>query len=163
MDSTAEATSSAPAGASPAPAAGDPPPSGIQMQLTGTWRLMSAEDLDPQTGEWTPYTFGNPPSGYFIYDSSGYASVQIMPTPPVTVTATGPQDPGSAPQQFVSNFISYYGPWSVDAEYITVQAEGNLDPTGVGQPQQRPYTLDGDTLTIGSVSAGYIRTLQRVV
>ena len=53
-----------------------------QEKLVGTWRLISAEDFDSQTGKWVPYTFGNPPSGYFIYDATGHASIQIMTTPP---------------------------------------------------------------------------------
>jgi Lipocalin-like domain len=142
-----------------APSAGD---TDLRSQLIGTWRLMSAEDKDDDTGEWVPYTFGNPPSGYFIYDASGYASVQIMPTPPKTVVAPDILHPKQS-QEFVSGFISYYGKWTIDATYITVQAEGNLAPSGVGKAQQRPYTLDGDTLTIGNESVGYIRTLQRVV
>lgn len=155
MSSTAESPSAPPSTASPD--VGE-----IRAQLTGTWRLMSAEDQQPD-GSWKPYTFGNPPSGYFVYDGSGYASVQIMPTPPVSVTAPDPQSGPTATQDFVSEFISYYGPWTVDAQNITVMAEGNLEPSQVGQPQARPYSLNGDTLTIGSVSAGYVRTLQRVV
>lgn len=133
----------------------------LRAQLAGTWRLMSAEDL--VNGVWTPGTFGTPPSGYFIYAESGYASVQIMTTPPVSVTAPDPQSGPDATQQYVSEFLSYYGPWTIDETYITVHAEGNLDPSGVDQPQQRPYTLDGDTLIIGSKADGYIRTLKRVV
>ena len=54
----------------------------LQAQLVGTWRLISAEDFDSQTGKWIPYTFGNPPCGYFFYDATGHASIQIMTTPP---------------------------------------------------------------------------------
>ena len=132
----------------------------LRAQLTGTWRLMSAEDL--VNGQWVPYTFGNPPSGYFIYDGSGYASVQIMTTPPVQIASPDSPTPAEALEIF-NGFISYYGPWTIDATTITVMAEGDLDPTQVGQPQARPYTLSGDTLTIGNESVGYIRTLQRVV
>ncbi len=133
----------------------------LRAQLTGTWRLMSAEDQQ-EDGSWKPYTFGNPPSGYFIYDGSGYASVQIMTTPPVQITTPDSPTPDEALQIF-NGFISYYGPWTIDATTITVMAEGDLDPSQVGVAQARPYTLDGDTLTIGSEAAGYIRTLQRVV
>ena len=54
----------------------------LQKQLVGTWKLISAEDFDPKTKKWKPYSFGNPPSGYFIYDATGHASIQIMTTPP---------------------------------------------------------------------------------
>jgi hypothetical protein len=150
MIPTAEATPAASASSSE-----------LRAQLTGTWRLMSAEDRNEQ-GEWVPYTFGNPPSGYFIYDGSGYASVQIMTTPPVQIATPDTPTPDEALQIF-NGFISYYGPWTIDETTITVMAEGDLDPSQVGQPQARPYTLSGDTLTIGSEAAGYIRTLQRVV
>lgn len=149
MSSTAEAT--------PTHSAAN---SELRAQLTGTWRLMSAEDL--VNGQWVPYTFGNPPSGYFIYDGSGYASVQIMTTPPVQIASPDSPTPAEALEIF-NGFISYYGPWTIDETTITVMAEGDLDPTQVGQPQARPYTLNGDTLTIGNESVGYIRTLQRVV
>ena len=135
--------------------------SSLRAQLVGTWKLMSAEDQQDD-GSWKPGTFGTPPSGYFIYAESGYASVQIMPVPPVSVTAPDPQSGPDATQEFVSEFISYYGKWTIDETYITVQAEGNLSPSGVGQAQARHYTLDGDTLIIGSVADGYLRTLQRV-
>lgn len=131
---------------------------GILPQLVGAWKLVSAENY--VDGSWVP-AFGTPPSGYFIYTASGYASVQIMTTPPVAVTAPDPQNPGQT-QQYVSEFLSYYGPWSATSTTITVMAEGNLDPTGVGQPQPRPYQLkDADTLIIGDQTT-YIRTLKRM-
>lgn len=134
----------------------------LKSQVAGTWRLMSAEDKNAQ-GQWIPGTFGTPPSGYFIYDATGYASIQIMTTPPVTLS-----DPDNGPTpaealQIFNNYIAYYGTWTVDESTITVNVEGAWDPTQVGTAQARPYTVDGDTLIIGSKAAGYIRTLQRVV
>ena len=134
----------------------------LKSQVAGTWRLMSAEDRNTQ-GQWIPGTFGTPPSGYFIYDATGYASIQIMTTPPVTLS-----DPDNGPTaaealQIFNNYIAYYGTWTVDESTITVNVEGSYDPTMVGTPQPRPYTLEGDTLIIGSKADGYIRTLKRVV
>ena len=136
--------------------------SSLQEAVAGTWKLMTAEDQQ-QDGSWKPGTFGTPPSGYFIYNPNGYASVQIMTTPPVTLSNpnTGPT-PAEALEIF-NNYIAYYGTWTVDAETLTVQVEGAWDPTQVGTMQARPYSVDGDTLTIGSKAAGYIRTLKRMV
>jgi hypothetical protein len=136
----------------------------LKARLVGTWRLVSAEDYDQTTKQWVPYSFGNPPSGYFIYAASGYASVQIMFTPPVQLSNP---DNGPTPDEalkIVNSYIAYYGPWTADATTITVVPEGNLDPTqlGASNPQTRPYQLNGDTLTIGNSEVGYIRTLQRV-
>jgi hypothetical protein len=134
--------------------------SDLQKAVAGTWKLISAEDTNDK-GEWVPYTFGNPPSGYFIYDASGVASVQIMTTPPVTLSDP---DEGPTPEEALdifNGYIAYYGTWTVDAVNITVQVEGAWDPRQVGTAQSRPYQLDGDTLIIGNQTT-YKRTLQRV-
>ena len=131
-----------------------------QNQVIGTWRLISAEDKDPNTGKWVPYTFGNPPSGYFIYDATGHASVQIMTTPPQTIAT--PDDPTADEALAIFNaYIAYYGSYTVDSANITVQVEGALDPSQVGTAQARPYELSGDTLIIGD-QVTYKRTLKRV-
>ena len=132
----------------------------LQSKLVGTWRLISAEDKDPNTGQWAPYTFGNPPSGYFIYDDTGHASVQIMTTPPQTIATPDSPTPDEALAIF-NGFISYYGTYTVDSANITGQVEGAWDPSQVGTPQARPYELSGDTLIIGD-QVTYKRTLERV-
>jgi hypothetical protein len=129
-------------------------------QLVGTWKLISAEDVDPNTGKWVPYTFGNPPSGYFIYDATGHASIQIMTTPPVTLAS--PDNPTPAEALAIFNaYIAYYGTYTLDDVNISVQVEGAWDPSQVGTNQTRPYQLSGDTLIIGDQTT-YKRTLERV-
>src|SRR4029078_2546805 len=131
-----------------------------QSQVVGTCKLISAEDKDPNTGKWVPYTFGNPPSGYFIYDATGHASIHIMTTPPVQIAS--PDSPTAAEALEIFNgYIAYYGTYTIDAANITVQVEGAWDPTQVGTNQARPYELNGDTLIIGDQTT-YIRTLERV-
>jgi hypothetical protein len=132
----------------------------LQKQIVGTWKLMSAEDKDPNTGKWVPYTFGNPPSGYFIYDATGHASIQIMTTPPVQLASPDSPTPAEALEIF-NGYIAYYGTYTIDAANITVQVEGAWDPSQVGTAQARPYQLAGDTLIIGD-QITYIRTLKRV-
>lgn len=135
-------------------------PESLREQLVGTWKLISAEDVDPKTGKWIPYTFGNPPSGYFIYDATGHASIQIMTTPPVTIASPDSPTPEEALAIF-NGYIAYYGTYSVDDANISVQVEGAWDPTQVGTNQARPYLLSGDTLIIGDQTT-YKRTLERV-
>lgn len=132
----------------------------LKEQLVGTWKLISAEDVDPNTGKWVPYTFGNPPSGYFVYDATGHASIQIMTTPPVTIATPDTPTPAEALEIF-NGYIAYYGTYTVDDVNITVQVEGAWDPSQVGTNQARPYELTGDTLIIGDQTT-YIRTLERV-
>ena len=131
-----------------------------KSQIVGTWKLISAEDKDPNTGQWVPYTFGNPPSGYFIYDDTGHASIQIMTTPPQTIATPDSPTPDEALAIF-NAYIAYYGTYTVDSTNITVHVEGALDPSQVGSAQVRPYDLSGDTLIIGD-QVTYKRTLKRV-
>lgn len=131
----------------------------LQKRVTGTWKLMSAEDKDPTTGKWKKYTFGNPPSGYFIYDATGHASIQIMTTPPVKIATPDSPTPDEALEIF-NNYIAYYGTYTVDESNITVQVEGAWDPSQVGTAQVRPYELRGDKLIIGDQKT-YTRVLKR--
>ena len=132
----------------------------LQEQLVGTWRLISAEDRSSASDPWIPYTFGNPPSGYFIYDATGHASIQIMTTPPQKIATPDSPTPAEALAIF-NGYIAYYGTYTVDSENITVQVEGAWDPSQVGSSQARPYELNGDTLIIGD-QVTYKRTLERV-
>ncbi len=129
-------------------------------QVAGTWKLISAEDVDPNTGQWVPYTFGNPPSGYFIYDDTGHASIQIMTTPPQQIATPDSPTPEEALAIF-NAYIAYYGTYKVESGNITVQVEGALDPSQVGTAQVRPYEVSGDTLIIGD-QVTYKRTLKRM-
>jgi hypothetical protein len=131
----------------------------LQKQLVGTWRLVSAEDKDPKTNKWVPFTFGNPPSGYFVYDATGHASIQIMTTPPQKIATPDSPTPAEALAIF-NAYIAYYGTYTVDQTNISVHVEGALDPSQVGTDQVRPYQLRGDRLIIGD-RVTYKRTLKR--
>jgi hypothetical protein len=140
--------------------AGEPGSEDFREHIIGTWRLISAEDRASPDDPWVPYTFGNPPSGYFIYDATGHASIQIMTTPPQMIATPDNPSPEEALRIF-QNYIAYYGTYSIDATNITVHVEGAWDPSQVGSAQARPYELLGDTLIIGDQKT-YKRTFQRV-
>ncbi len=138
-----------------------PAPPGPQTNLVGTWRLISAEDFDAATGKWIPYTFGNPPSGYFFYDATGHASIQIMTTPPQQIATPDSPTPDEALAIF-NGYIAYYGTYTVDENNIYHQVEGAWDPSQVGSVQTRPYQLSGNQLIIGDQKT-YKRVLERVM
>lgn len=128
--------------------------------LVGTWKLVSAEDVDPKTGQWVPYTFGNPPCGYFMYDAAGNGAVQIMTTPATAIGCPDTPTPAEALEIF-DGYIAYFGTYTTDESNIYEQVAGALDPTQVGSVQKRPFEVDGDTLIIGDRGT-YKRTLTRV-
>ena len=127
--------------------------------ITGT-RLRIRKVRDPKTNKWVPFTFGNPPSGYFVYDATGHASIQIMTTPPQKIATPDSPTPDEALAIF-NGYIAYYGTYTVDETNISVHVEGALDPSQVGTDQVRPYQLRGDKLIIGD-RVTYKRTLKRV-
>jgi hypothetical protein len=131
----------------------------LQKDIIGTWRLISAEDRASASDPWVPGTFGIPPSGYFIYDATGHASIQIMTTPPQKISSDPP--PANEALAIYNNYIAYYGTYTIDPVNLTVQVEGAWEPTQVGTAQPRPYQLKGDTLIIGD-RVTYKRTLKRV-
>lgn len=131
----------------------------IKREIIGTWKLVSAEDRASASDPWVPYTFGNPPSGYFIYDDTGHSSIQIMTTPPQKIATPDSPTPQEALAIF-NNYIAYYGTYTIDEANITVTVEGAWDPSQVGSAQARPYKLDGDTLIIGD-EITYKRTFIR--
>ncbi len=143
-----------------APTGGDASPPDGGGGVVGTWKLISAEDFDSTTKEWVPFTFGDPPSGYFIYDATGHASIQIMTTPPTVIATPDTPTPAEAVEIF-NGYIAYYGTYTVDPVNVYHQVEGAWDPSQVGTVQTRPYELCGDTLIIGD-QVTYKRTLERV-
>lgn len=133
----------------------------LQRQIVGTWRLIEAKDRDSENDPWT-HTFGEPLSGYFMYDANGYNSVQIMTNPPQPKYTTDYPTADEALNIF-KNYINYYGTYTLDEDgrTVTCQVEGALDPNQVGTAQARPCEIKGNKLIIGD-QITYIRVLERI-
>lgn len=127
----------------PAVAAGEP-------GLIGTWRLVRFEtrSKDGKIG----YEYGQHPLGYFVYDTTGHLSVQIMRNPPLPPLASGDADKSSNAEkvQAFDAYVGYFGTYRVDqAKHVLHhQVEGSLNPTYTNTDQLRPYRLSGDILII---------------
>lgn len=139
------------------------PANGATPRIVGTWQLMkrtvSRADgttiIDPVLGE--------KPSGRLVYDPSGAMMLQMM--------RTGRKDAISAPAsprdksnpRVILGYDSYFGQYTVDekAGTVTHHVEGSLFPEDLGSDWVRPFTLEGDTLTLRLTSAadGLTRTL----
>ena len=133
----------------------------LEKEIIGAWKLVKAEDLDEETGKWEP-AFGEPPSGYFFYDASGYASIQIMTVPPQK-KYTGDEPTPEEALAILNGYLAYYGPYSVsdDGKKVTVKAVGNLNPNQVGVDQPRPTEIKDGKLYIGDPKS-WIRVLERM-
>jgi hypothetical protein len=145
----------------PAVAAGEP-------GLIGTWRLVRFEDRSKDGKVDKPY--GEHPLGYFVYDTTGHLSVQIMRNPPLAPFASGDEDKATDVEmvQAYGAYVAYFGTYRVDkAKHVLHhQVEGALNTTYTNTDQLRPYRLSGDTLIIElddpKVGSHHYRELHRV-
>lgn len=107
--------------------------------LVGTWRFVEITDMD-STGTPVHY-FGETPCGFMIYTASGVVSVHISRCPTADL----------APTEVAETYNGYFGTYTVDEArgLVTHQVEGGSAPDYIGTPQQRPFQVTGDTLTMG--------------
>ena len=107
--------------------------------LVGTWRFVEITDID-STGAPVQY-FGDKPCGYIIYTETGQVSVHIARCPATDISAP----------ELAATYNGYFGTYSVNTTrgLVTHQVEGGSAPDYIGTPQQRPFKVTGDTLTLG--------------
>lgn len=108
--------------------------------LLGAWKGLEYAVWD-STGA-VSHPFGNPISGYAVFDPSGIAFIQLMGT---TTDASGHPAPDP------SRFAAYYGAFSIDAsgDTLRIQVEGSNMPSYVGSVQVRQFSIVDDTLRLG--------------
>lgn len=129
----------------------------VAPELVGTWRLIEFWDRDSAAAP-KRYTYGEQPTGYFIYDRTGHVSIQIQ---------QGPRSPVITPQRgedwfrtasleelraAVEAFRAYFGTYSVDRQrgIVVHEVEGDSRALYTGTSQRRRFRLVGDSLIIGN-------------
>jgi hypothetical protein len=129
---------------------------GTAGRLVGAWELVSRtvskEDgtilVDPVLGE--------KPLGRLYYDASGVMMLQMMRSRRSAAIGTpaNPRDAGNA--RVILGYDAYFGRYTVDdrSGTVTHRVEGSLFPEDLGKDFVRPFTLDGDTLTLTFTSPG---------
>jgi acetolactate decarboxylase len=157
-----------------------PPPN---CSVVGSWQMVEAWDIgdDPNDPTKKTYPWGNPPSGYWVYDPSGHFGLQISLNPPLPIPAGNaswltPAPPWEAPcdllrQSLTPNvYYAYFGTYTVD---YTPDAGGSVKGTIVqqvftdvlrqytGTPQPRPFELAGQDLIVGD-GVTYVRRFKRL-
>lgn len=104
------------------------------MDLTGTWKLVSAGEWRPNGEMLLPY--GKDPIGQLMYDGKGNMAAQIQFT---TANADG------------ETYLAYYGTYTADeaASTVTHKVKGSTRASYRGSNQLRFVTLSGNRLTLG--------------
>ena len=140
----------------------------VAQRIVGTWQLMSRTVRHADGKAIVDPVLGEKPTGRLVYDANGPMMLQMMRADrkePIS-TPSNPRDKTNA--RVVLGYDSYFGRYTVDekAGTVTHHVEGSLFPEDLGSDWVRPFTLEGDTLTLKLTSPadGLTRTLvfQRV-
>ena len=113
--------------------------------IIGTWAMIEAWDIgdDPADPTKKTYPWGNPSSGYWVYDSSGHFSLIISQNPALTIPLNPfsgetepswltPQSPWEVPHYLLMETFSKANPYAYFGTYKV-----DLNPeTGVGTINQ---------------------------
>ena len=157
--------------------------------IVGTWALVEAWDIGDNPSDPTEktYPWGNPPAGYWVYDSSGHFSLMISQNPALPIPADpfsgspqpgwlNPTAPWTVPNDLLiatfatANPYAYFGTYTVELDEKDPHLGGTIlhnvfsDVLRVytGTVQSRPFLFDGpDYLNVG-VPGQYLRRLQRL-
>jgi hypothetical protein len=137
--------------------------------IVGSWQMVEAWDIDDPDAE-NPvksYPWGNPPLGYWVYDSAGNVSVQISINPPLPLFVISPWWTGASANDDMlasfNNYMAYFGTYTVDYKNGIVTANVITDVLRqyTGTPQPRPFKLLKNQLLIGDGKT-YLRRFKRV-
>jgi Lipocalin-like domain len=135
--------------------------------IVGCWMMVEAWDRDDPGKPGKSYPWGNPPLGYWVYDSAGNVSVQISVNPPLSNLGDGwwtasPAPVGEMVNSF-NNYLAYFGTYTVDAKSGTVTHKVTTDVLRVytGTAQPRPFAIVNGELHIGDGKT-YLRRFKRV-
>jgi hypothetical protein len=118
-------------------------------KLVGTWKITSFEDR-PANGP-VKYPYGKTPVGLLIYDSTGHMSIQIMKLPHPKV-ASGDEEEITNEEKLAlfGAYEAYFGTYQVDwvRHVVTHNVQGHLKDVYAETPQERPFELNGDHLSL---------------
>lgn len=126
------------------------PATGAAQRIVGTWQLMTRTVSRADGTAIVDPVLGEKPIGRLVYDAGGAMSLQMMRsgrTNAIT-TPSAPRDKTNA--RVILGYDSYFGTYKVDekAGTVTHHVDGSLFPEDLGSDWVRPFTLEGDTLTL---------------
>lgn len=117
--------------------------------LVGTWKLVSCE-VHRSDGR-TSYPYGKTPSGYILYDGTGYMSVAIT-SGGRQAFAEGSIHRATAREKAraARTYLSYAGRYEMNGTQVVHHVEVSLYPDWVGTDLVRDVEISGRRLTLTS-------------
>src|SRR5688572_8830994 len=135
---------------------------GATERIVGTWQLMTRTVSQADGRVIVDPVLGEKPTGRLVYDASGAMMLQMMRTGRTEAISNPASSGGKANSRVLLGYDSYFGRYTVDekAGTVTHHVEGSLFPEDLGDDWVRPFTLQGDTLTLRLTGEdGLTRTL----
>ena len=135
----------------------------LARELVGTWELVSRIDLTRAGERRLEPLLGDAPIALLYYDRSGHFAAQFMKRDRAAAgssDADAPDAGSGAPNnsRAQGGYDAYFGTYTVNEAQGTVthHVQASIFPEDLGKDFVRPFTLDGDTLTLSftSPSAG---------
>jgi hypothetical protein len=139
-----------------------PRPATAAQRIVGTWQLMTRTVTRADGSTVIDAVLGEKPTGRLVYDAGGAMSLQMMRPGRKEAISTPANAKDKANPRVILGYDSYFGHYTVDekAGTVTHHVEGSLFPEDLGDDWVRPFTLNGDTLTLRLTGEdGLTRTL----
>jgi lipocalin-like protein len=138
-----------------APTQAPRPASGVSQRIVGTWLLTSRTVRRADGTVLADPVLGEKPLGRLYYDATGVVMLQMMRLDRAAAIGKPSNPKDAANPRAILGYDAYFGRYAVDehASTITHHVEGSLFPEDLGKDWVRPFTLDGDTLTLTFTSA----------
>ncbi len=130
------------------------PAASASTGLIGAWQLVSRTVRRGDGTVVADPVLGERPLGRLFYDASGVMMLQMMRMGRTTAISKPTNSADAANARVVLGYDAYFGRYTVDQAVgtITHHVEGSLFPEDLGDDFVRPFTLDGDTLTLSLTS-----------
>ena len=133
-----------------APAQSTRPASGVSQRIVGAWVLASRTVRRADGTALADPVLGEKPLGRLYYDASGVMMLQMMRMDRAAAIGKPANPKDAANPRAILGYDAYFGRYTIDerAGTITHHVEGSLFPEDLGKDWVRPFTLEGDTLTL---------------
>lgn len=120
----------------------------LASQIVGTWKLISFERKELQTGKTTKF-YGERPVGYSVYTKGGHFLVYLI--------AEGRKKPASSEATdaelaaLYKTMYAYSGAYSVEGNKLILKLDGSWNEVWTGGQRTQTAQVDGNRLTLTSM------------
>ena len=132
----------------------------VKAALLGTWKMVSWTREVVATGEISD-AMGPNPIGYIAYHADGRMMALVVKRDRPRLSGAAPTDEEKV--KLFDTMLAYSATYTVEDDRVVHHVDASWNEVWTGMDLIRPYTLDGDTLTISGAPSKDPATGQDVV